>query len=148
MSEVPLWVELAVAALLVTSGVFVVVSAIGFVTLRDFFLRMHPPALAYTAGSWSVALAGILSFSSIEARPALHPWIVVVLLAITVPVTTLLLARVALFRRRAAGAEDTPPPLTPPRSGPADHDPGGGGTTSTSHRAERSRSPATVPKKT
>lgn len=25
----------------------------------DFFLRMHPPALACTLGSWSVALAGI-----------------------------------------------------------------------------------------
>ncbi len=116
MNEVPLWVELAVAALLVASGLFVVISAVGFLRLKDFFVRMHPPALAYTFGSWSVTLAGILYFSAIESRPVLHPWIIIIVLSITVPVTTVLLARVALFRRRAAGEADTPPPLSPPRS--------------------------------
>jgi multicomponent K+:H+ antiporter subunit G len=105
--------EAVVAALLVLSGLFVVVSAVGFLALRDFFVRMHPPALAYTFGSWCVALAGVLHFSTAASRPVLHPWLIVVLLSITVPVTTLLLARVALFRRRTAGEADTPPPLTP-----------------------------------
>lgn len=113
MSQAPLWVEAAVAALLVSSGIFVLISAIGFLRLPDFFLRMHPPALAYTFGSWSVTLAAVLYFSTIEGRAVLHPWIIVILLSITVPVTTLLLARVALFRRRAAGTPETPPPLTP-----------------------------------
>ncbi len=76
---------------------------------------MHPPALAYTFGSWCVTLAGVLYFSMLEGRVALYPLLVSILLCVTVPVTTLLLARVALFRRRAAGAADTPPPLTPPR---------------------------------
>lgn len=115
MSAVPFWMEAVVAALLVSSGVFVVISAIGFLGLPDFFLRLHPPALAYTFGSWCVALAGILYFSTAASRAVLHPWLIIILLSITVPVTTLLLARVALFRRRAAGAIDTPPPLTPPR---------------------------------
>jgi multicomponent K+:H+ antiporter subunit G len=113
-ADVPFWVELAVASLLVLSGIFVVVSAVGFSLLQDFFLRMHPPALAYTFGSWCVTLAGILYFSTLDARVALHPLLVPILLCVTVPVTTLMLARVALFRRRAAGAADTPPPLTPP----------------------------------
>jgi len=112
MSHVPLWVEAAAAVLLVLSGLFVVISAAGFLLLPDFFLRMHPPALAYTFGSWCVALAGILYFSTIGGRAALHPWLIIIMLSITVPVTTLLLARVALFRRRAAGEADTPPPLT------------------------------------
>jgi len=115
MSLVPFWVEAVVAALLVSSGVFVVISAVGFWRLPDFFLRMHPPALAYTFGSWCVTLAGILYFSMIESRAVLHPWLIIILLSITVPVTTLLLARVALFRRRAAGEIDTPHPLSPPR---------------------------------
>jgi multicomponent K+:H+ antiporter subunit G len=115
MSGVAFWVEAVVAALLVSSGVFVVVSAIGFWRLPDFFLRMHPPALAYTFGSWCVTLAGILYFSMLESRPVTHPLLIILLLAITVPVTTLLLARVALFRRRAAGTPGTPPPLTTPR---------------------------------
>jgi multicomponent K+:H+ antiporter subunit G len=115
MNPVPFWVEAAVAGLLVLSGVFVVISAIGFLRLPDFFLRMHPPALAYTFGSWCVTLAGILYFSTIESRPVLHPWLIIIMLSITVPVTTLLLARVALFRRRAAGTAQTPPPLSPQR---------------------------------
>lgn len=114
MNEVPFWVEVTVSVLLVLSGIFVVISALGFLRLPDFFLRMHPPALAYTFGSWCVTLAGILYFSMLERRVALHPWLIIILLSMTVPVTTLLLARVALFRRRVAGAADTPPPLTRP----------------------------------
>ncbi|HEY8493585.1 MAG TPA: Na+/H+ antiporter subunit G [Myxococcota bacterium] len=113
---VPGWVEAVVAVLLVLSGLFVLVSAFGFLRLPDFFLRMHPPALAYTLASWCVGLAGILYFSLHAGRPLLHPWLIVVVLSITVPVTTLLLARVALFRRRSAGADDTPPPLSTPPS--------------------------------
>ncbi len=109
---VPLWAEFVVAALLVLSGIFVLVSAIGFQRLPDFFLRMHPPALAYTFGSWCVTLASIVYFSTLESRLVLHPWLVAIMLSITVPVTTLLLARAALFRRRVAGMPGTPPSLT------------------------------------
>ena len=116
MNAVPFWVELTVAVLLVLSGLFVVISAVGFLRLPDFFLRLHPPALAYTFGSWCVTLAGILYYSVLEARLELHPWLIIILLSMTVPVTTVLLARVALFRRRVAAAADTPPPLTPPRA--------------------------------
>jgi multicomponent K+:H+ antiporter subunit G len=108
----PLWAEVVVGALLVQSGLFVLVSATGFLGLRDFFLRMHPPALAYTLGSWCVCLAALVHLSFVESRVVLHPLLILVFLAITVPVTTVLLARVALFRRRTAGASDTPPPLT------------------------------------
>ena len=109
---VPFWAEVIVALLLMLSGVFVVISAIGFLRLPDFFLRMHPPALAYTFGSWCVTLAYFLYFSIRDGRPALHAFIITVLLSISVPMTTLLLARVALFRRRVAGATDTPEPLS------------------------------------
>lgn len=112
---VAFWVEAMMAVLLVLSGVFVVISAIGFLRLQDFFLRMHPPALAYTFGSWCATLASILYFSMLEARPMLYPWLIIILLSITVPVTTLLLARVALFRRRSAAIAGTPPPLSAAR---------------------------------
>lgn len=112
MSAVPFWVEVLVSGLLVASGLFVLVSAIGLLRLRDFFLRLHPPALAYTFGAWSVTIAGVVYFSALERRPVLHPLLILVMLAITVPVTTVLLSRVALFRRRTAGATDTPPSLT------------------------------------
>jgi len=119
-TPLPPWAELLVSALLVLSGLFVVVAAAGFLWLRDFFLRMHPPALAYTFGSWSVALAGIVYFSWQAGRPRLHHWLLVILLSITVPVTTVLLARVALFRRRQAGEPGTPPPLSGAPTPPGD----------------------------
>lgn len=114
MTEAPLWVEAIVASLLILSGLFVLISAVGFLRLPEFFLRMHPPALAYTFGSWCVTLAGILYFSVLEERLTLHPWLIIIMLSMTVPVTTVLLARVALFRRRVAGVPNTPPVLTRP----------------------------------
>ena len=114
------WIEILVCVLLVLSGIFVLLSALGFLRLPDFFLRMHPPALAYTLGSWCVALAGVLYFSMLQGRPVLLPLLIPILLAITVPVTTVLLARVALFRRRLVEIDGTPPSLTvsPPPSSP------------------------------
>ena len=111
-TALPLWAQLVIALLLVLSGLFVLLSALGLVLLKQYFVRMHPPALAYTLGSWSVALASVLFFSLTQSRLVLHPLLITVFLGITVPVTTLLLARVALFRRRVAGIEGTPPPLT------------------------------------
>ncbi|HVE53096.1 MAG TPA: monovalent cation/H(+) antiporter subunit G, partial [Ramlibacter sp.] len=81
------------------------------VRLPDFFLRMHPPALAYTLGSWLVTLATVIHFTAHEGVLSLHAWLIIVLLSITAPVTTVLLARAALFRGRANGQRDLPPPL-------------------------------------
>lgn len=112
--SMPFWVQVVVSVLLVLSGIFVVISALGFLRFPDFFLRMHPPALAYTFGSWSVTLAAILYFSMAAGSLQLHPWLIIIMLSITVPVTTVLLARAALFRRRTAGDAETPPPLSSP----------------------------------
>lgn len=111
-------VELLISGLLVLSGILVLVSAIGFLRLPDFFARMHPPALAYSLGSWCVALAGVVYFSVLESRLVLLPLLVPLLLALTVPVTTVLLARAALFRSRTGGGADVPAPLTPSSTPP------------------------------
>jgi multicomponent K+:H+ antiporter subunit G len=112
----PPWVEVAVAALLVLSGGLALISAFGLLRLRDFFVRMHPPAIAYTAASWCVAVAGALYFSALHASLRLHPLLIGVINTIAIPLTTLLLARAALFRRRVAGVADTPPPLSARRA--------------------------------
>jgi multicomponent K+:H+ antiporter subunit G len=114
------WADVVVAILLALSGVLAVVSAIGFVRLPDFFLRMHPPALAYTLATWCVAGAAALHLSVLQGRVALHPLLLPVFLALTVPVTTVLLARVSLFRRRHSPSEpghgDVPRPLRAPET--------------------------------
>jgi len=115
LEQLPLWVEVLVALLLVISSVFALIGALGILRMKSYFQRMHPPALASTMGSWAVALASILYFSALKSRPVLHAWLIPVLMSITVPVTTLLLARAALFRKRMAG-DDVPAEISSKRS--------------------------------
>ena len=106
----PPWHEIVVALMLLASGVVTLIAASGLVRLPDFFARMHAPALAATLAAWIVSFASILHFSTRGAGLALHVWLIIIVLSITVPVTTIVLARAALFRRRRAG-DDLPPPL-------------------------------------
>ena len=101
-------IEIIAAALLVLSGLFALVSAMGFLRLPGFFLRMHPPALAYPLGSWCVASSAALYLSFQQGKLVLLPLLVPLFLAVTVPVTTLLLARVSLFRHRSDGPAESP----------------------------------------
>lgn len=105
MNAAPLWVEAIVAALLLASAIACLVAAIGVVRMPGFLQRMHVATLAYTLGTWGAALACVVWFSWVEAQLALHAWLVIILMAITAPVTTVLLARAALFRARQAGRE-------------------------------------------
>jgi len=108
----PFWLEIVVAALILASSLFALTGALGIVRMKDFFQRMHPPALASTLGAWCVALASIVYFSAMKKAPVLHAWLIPILLAVTVPVTTLLLARTGLFRKRMAGDGDVPPEVS------------------------------------
>ena len=115
--SVPLWVEVITAVLLMASAIFAVVAAWGLVRLKNFFQRMHPPALVSTWGAWCVTLASVIYFSALVDRPELHVWLIIILLSITVPVTSLLLGRAALFRGRQMGDKSLPPALMPKQAG-------------------------------
>ncbi|MGE0801010.1 MAG: Na+/H+ antiporter subunit G [Lautropia sp.] len=106
------WADAAVALLLIGSGLLSLTAAIGLVRLRDFFQRMHPPALAATLGTWLAAAATTIHFSTIDAAPALYAWLLPILLAITVPAAMILLGRAALFRAREQRPDDVPPSLS------------------------------------
>jgi multicomponent K+:H+ antiporter subunit G len=111
VDALPFWAQVLTAVLLVLSSLFALTGAIGLLRMKDFFQRMHPPALASTLGAWCVALASIVYFSGLKSGPVIHAWLIPILLAITVPVTTLLLARTGLFRKRMAG-DDVPPEVS------------------------------------
>lgn len=122
----PLWAEIIVALLLLASAVFTLASAWGLVRLRDFFERLHPPALVVTWSAWCVSFATMLYFSLQHERLELRAWVLIMLLSITVPITTVLLSRAALFRgRRRPGGDQLPPPLQP-RGNARDRSPGAG----------------------
>lgn len=108
--------ELVVSALLLGSGVTVLVAALGLWRLADFFVRMHAPALASTLAAWIVTFASIVHFSARGEGLSLHVWLIIMVLSITAPVTTIVLVRAALFRRRKAG-DPLPPPLGEARDG-------------------------------
>ncbi len=116
--------EIVVAALLLASGLVVLLAAVGLLRLADFFQRMHAPALASSLASWIVTLATIVHFGSRGEGLALHTWLVIIVLSITAPVTTVVLSRAALFRRRQAGdalpaplSSRPPPPSSRPHTG-------------------------------
>ncbi|MCC6171560.1 MAG: monovalent cation/H(+) antiporter subunit G [Gammaproteobacteria bacterium] len=106
---IPVW-ELVVAASLVASGVFVLTAGLGLWRLREFFVRMHAPAIASTLAAWLVTLASIVHFSWRAGDLFLHGWLIIIVLSITAPISSAVLARAALFRRRQAG-DPLPPPL-------------------------------------
>lgn len=113
-SGVALWIEIAVAILLVISGIFTLSSAIGLVRFKTFMQRMHPPALAFSLSAWCVTLASILYFSALDGKLSLNAWLIIIFLSLTVPVTTIFLARTDLFRRRTGQTppNEVPPPLS------------------------------------
>lgn len=110
----PLWLELVVALLLLLSAACALAAAWGLVRMPHFFLRMHPTALVYAGASWSVCLACVIYFSVHGGELQLRAWIIIVLLAITAPITTVLLSRAALFRARTQGLRSEVPPALQP----------------------------------
>lgn len=115
----PFWVEIIVAALLILSAVLTLGASWGLIRMRNFFQRMHPPALAYVGASWCVTFASIIYFSARSQGLQLHVWLIIILLSITVPVTAVLLSRAALFRGRQVGQPGMPPALHPRTAPPA-----------------------------
>ena len=104
------WTEAVVAVLLIASGLLALLGAIGIVRLRDFYMRLHAPAMAYSVGAWCASAASILHLWASGSGLTLQPLVLNVLLAVTAPITTVLLARAGLFRDREA-RRDVPPPL-------------------------------------
>ena len=102
MTDLTSTCQAVVAILLVASGVLSLIAALGLLQLPDFFRRMHAPALTSTLGTWCVALASVINFSFVSAHVDLRGAVIVILLALTAPVTTTLLARATLFRQRSS----------------------------------------------
>lgn len=100
MSTLATLADAVAGGLLLGSAALSLIAALGLLRLPDFFQRMHAPALVTTLGTWCAALASIVHFWVTDF--GLRGTVVVILLALTAPVTTVLLARATLFRRRAS----------------------------------------------
>ena len=113
--NLPLWMELAVAALLVLGGVFALVGAVGLLRFRDFYMRLHAPTKATTLGVGGVLLASML-IGWLRGEAWLHPLLITLFLFITAPVSANLMAKAGMHLRVPSRAGDPPPAADPPHA--------------------------------
>ena len=108
--DLPLWAELAAAAMLVAGGLFALVGAIGLLRLPDFFMRLHAPTKATTLGVGGVLIASIVVHGA-RGQFGWHELLITAFLFVTAPVSANLMAQAALHLRvasKAALPEDLP----------------------------------------
>ncbi|MFT3811929.1 MAG: monovalent cation/H(+) antiporter subunit G [Acidovorax sp.] len=103
MNTLPLWAEWLVAVLALAGAAVALLGSLGLLRWRTYFERVHAPSVIATLGCWCLVAASCVYFSLAGRHWAVHPLLIALLVAITVPVTTIFLMRAALFRARRAG---------------------------------------------
>lgn len=98
MSDLPLWGEIVVAALLVVGGGFTLVGAIGMVRFPDFYMRLHAPTKATTLGVGGVLLASV-ALGWMQGSFGLSQLLITLFLFVTAPVSANLMAQAAMHLR-------------------------------------------------
>ncbi len=98
IENLPAWVEVPAAILLVLGGLFTVIGSLGLLRLEQFFQRMHAPSMGNTLGTGCVLAASVLVSSALANRPIVHEILITVFIVITAPMTAILLMRAAVKR--------------------------------------------------
>lgn len=98
MTDLPLWLAIPVALLLVLGGLITFIGALGLLRLPNFFQRIHGPAVFITVGTGCFLIASMLYFSGTEERPVVHELLITAFVLLTAPVTSMLLMRAAVYR--------------------------------------------------
>lgn len=98
IENLPLWVQVPAALMLVVGGVFALVGAVGLVRFGDFFMRLHAPTKASTLGVGGVLLASLL-VSWAQGLAGLQVLLITLFVFLTAPVSACLLAMAGLHLR-------------------------------------------------
>jgi len=96
--QLPLLLDLLVAALLLVGTIFALIGSYGLAKLSDFFKRLHGPTKASTLGVGCVLIASMLFFTF---RPgsggvSLHELLITLFVFLTAPISAHLLVKAAL----------------------------------------------------
>ena len=110
----PLWLDLLLAALLVTGAGFALVGSWGLAKLSQFLLRLHGPTKAGTLGVGCMLVASAVWFSLGREGVSVHELLITVFLFITAPVSAHLMAKAALFLHPDLRGKVTESRLPPP----------------------------------
>lgn len=112
MMDLPIWLAVPVALLLVLGGLITFIGALGLLRLPNFFQRIHGPAVFITVGTGCFLIASMLYFTGSEERPVMHELLITAFVLLTAPVTSMMLMRAAVYRNLRAGQakdDETPP---------------------------------------
>ena len=93
-ADLPAWIALPAALLLILGGSLSLVGACGLLRLRTFYQRMHPVTMGATLGTGCILLCTMLVSSGI------HPFVITVFVVITAPASSITLMRAAIARTR------------------------------------------------
>jgi multicomponent K+:H+ antiporter subunit G len=96
LQQLPLWLDMMIAALLITGTFFALVGSWGLAKLGDFVKRLHGPTKATTLGVGCVLIASALYFTVRDAKPSLHELLITLFLFLTAPVSAHLLIKAAM----------------------------------------------------
>lgn len=100
MTDLPIFLAIIVALLLVIAGLVTVIGSFGLLRLNTFFQRMHAPTMGMTMGAFCMALAATIMATYLQNRPILHELLICIFLILTAPVTAILLMQSAIHRRK------------------------------------------------
>jgi|LakMenEpi03Aug12_release.lakeMendotaPanAssembly.Ray.scaffolds.fasta_scaffold308313_1 multicomponent K+:H+ antiporter subunit G len=104
----PLWVDIALAILMVLGAVFALVGSFGLAKLGDFYKRIHGPTKASTLGVGCMLIGSILFFSTSSRSLSVHELLITLFIFITAPVSAHMLMCAAI--KRGNGIRPPAPP--------------------------------------
>ena len=87
--------------LLICGAAITLIGSLGLLRLRSFYERVHAPTLGTTLGTTCIALASMIYFSALGARPVLHELLIIVFVTVTTPISLMVLVRAAVFRNES-----------------------------------------------
>lgn len=95
MSPMPLWLDIAVAALLVAGAAFALVGAWGLAKLREFMKRLHGPTKASTLGI-GLSLIASMAWFAWQGGFTGREFLVTLFIFLTAPVSAHLMVKAAM----------------------------------------------------
>ena len=110
MSELPVWLDILAAALVVVGVAFALVGSLGLARLSDFLKRLHGPTKASTLGVGCVLIASMLYFSA-RGSANLHELLITLFVFLTAPVSAHLLVKAALHLDPRLAPPEPPPAM-------------------------------------
>ncbi len=100
MNDLPIWLAIIIAILLIISGIVTIIGSFGLLNLKTFYERMHAPTMGMTLGVFCVVISATIMASFLQSRPIVHEILICVFLVLTAPVTAILLMQSAIHRNK------------------------------------------------